>query len=433
MDATGVRVLALVFCTTVMWCAVGAVLAQETVEPRFRYEAQWQTLTAADNHTDAALLAKTWVNDAIVQFGDGAAETFPPLTHLASSYAASDKRALAINTYRRAIEVGERQLGTFSRSLVGPLVKLGELLQANRQYEEAVSTLARAKNITHRIEGIYNTEQTGIVEKLSDLYLQLDDVQQAGREQRLLYSSNVREVGENSPNIVPALHRRAEFNLKINRHRDARQYLHRAVEVLENAYGPNDVRIVETLNMIAATFLENENSSLPREGLLALRRVVSIYEAQDSVDQADLLGAKTALGDWYIATGRRTLGLETHLEAIAAAREAGFSDALIDEFYAKPRPLTTKARPEDSSRLGLQRYKHTSSAVVIDSLDGSIIFEFDVSERGVPNNIRVVKDTIGRHRLVNMLRTWVALVVYRPKFENGEAVATQGLRREFEF
>lgn len=432
MRMNGVRVLALIFFTTVVWCSATAALAQETIEPRFRYAERWQALSDAENHADAAKLAKTWVADAIVQFGDGAAETFPPLTHLASSYAANDQNQLAIKTYREAIIVGEREIGVFSRLLVGPLVNLSALLAVNEQHDDAVSALMRAKNITHRVEGIFNTEQSTIVEKLSDIYLQLDDVQQATREQRLLYSSEAREVGDDSPAIVPALHRWAEFHVRIDRRRDARRFLRRAVAVLEDAYGRNDVRIAGTLKLIAETFRSDADSTLPREGLQALRRVVAIYQAQENVDQADLLNAQASLGDWYLATGRRALGMKTHVEAIAAARAAGFDDALINDLYTQPKALTTKKQPEGSNRLGLQRMKESWSSVRINDVEGSVVFEFDVNERGFPKNVRVVKDTIGRARLVNTFRSWVNSVIYRPKFVNGEAVVTRGLRREFE-
>ncbi|MFK7887472.1 MAG: hypothetical protein AB8G16_11485 [Gammaproteobacteria bacterium] len=433
MNPTALRVMAQLCCTAILWCSLTTTLAQERATPEFRYQEQWQALTDADDHAAAADLAKTWVNDTKRQFGDGAAETFLPLTFLADSYAASDQNQLAIITYQDAIEVGEIEIGVFARALLDPLVKLSELLKANDQHNEAVTALVRAKDITHRVEGIYNTEQTGIIEKLSDVYLLLNDVRQATREQKLLLSSESREVGYDSPALVPALHRWADFNVKINRRRDARRFLHDAVEILEKAYGPDDIRIAETLKLIAETFRSDQSSVRPREGLKALRRVVDIYQAQDNVDQADLLKAKSSLGDWYLTTGRRSRGLETYENAVIAAREAGLSDAAINKLYAKPEPLTTTDQPEGSNRIGLQRKSEFWSSVMIDKLDGSIIFEFDVNERGFPKNIRVVEDTIGRARMVNMLRTWVAAVVYRPKFENGEAVVTYGLRREFEF
>lgn len=428
---------------SIIMCCVGAQALAEQIPyspstgagtgsdaERYHYAREWQALADANDHRGAVALATTWVADAQIQFGEGAPETFIPLCRLADSYMADEKTRLALKHYRAAITVGERRLGPFSSALIEPLVNLSGALTEAEQHDESVSLLMRAKDITHRNLGIYNDVQNDIVDRLTENYVYLGDMRQATREQRLLMGSAERKVGEDSPAIVPALQQWAEWQVALDRFKDARKVFYRAIDVLEKAYGPDDVRIVEMLNLITQTFYSNEESHFPSEGARALRRAVAIYQSQETIDHADLFHAQISLGDWYIISGQRSRGLNTYAEAITAAREAGVSDDVVEARYSRPRPLKSRERPMVGARpLGMRTY----NGARMEDIKGTIVFELDVDERGRPRNIQVVEDTIGRAGIVNILRARLQSIVYRPKFENGAPAVTRGLRRQFDF
>ncbi|MFK8016464.1 MAG: tetratricopeptide repeat protein [Gammaproteobacteria bacterium] len=397
--------------------------------PSSGYETRWHALTDAGDHSGAIELTQAWIADSKIRDADNPWGTFKPLTRLAAAYTASGEDRLAMNSYREAIALGSVHLGAFSPELIEPLIELSALLSANDLQDEALSALLRAKGITHRNQGIYNSEQERIVDSMSDIYLELDDVQQATLEQRLLYSMEARQVGEDSPDFVPAIQKWAQFLARIERYRDARQFLRRAVEILENAYGPNDVRIVDSLNLIADSFRSNEESKLPPEGRKALQRAVSIYRAQDNVDHADLMQAQQALGDWYMTIGSQKRALETYREAISVAQEAGVNQDTIDAQFARPKRLGINDRIVETARRRMQQNKDASLLDV----EGTVVFEFDVDQYGLPRNIHVIKNTIDRRTVVAILRSKVRLLVYRPRYKNGVAVPTKGVRREYIF
>ena len=401
-----------------------ALVAPEATGESFEYAQAWQALMDSEEYDEAAVLATTWVTDATVQYGKRSLETFVPFVRLADAYAANKLTAQAAKAYADAILVGERRLGAFSPSLVEPLLGLGTMLARDRQHESAISALRRAKDITHRNKGIYNIEQSPIVDKLTISYAKLGEFRQATREQQLLFGSAAKEVGEDSVEFVPALQKWANWNAQLQRYSDARKYFNRAVELLEEEYGPNDVRIIETLNMIANSFRRNVYANFPREGSRALRQVVDIYKAQDVVDQTDLLRAYTRLGDWYMLSGRGNRGVEVYAQGIREAREAGVSDEVINAGFAIPRPLTKNSLPVGMSIVDQARVENANSAITL---------EFDVARNGRPHNIRVVQDTVQKLGVVKLLKMRLANARFRPRFVDGKAVAHRGVRYIYEF
>jgi len=388
------------------------------------YPAQWQVLTDAGDHAAAIDLAKTWAADAARQYGDGADESFVPLTRLGESYESAAQYVLAARAYEDAIEIAQSKRGVFDMAMIEPLLGLGRVLSARGEYESAVSSLMRAKDITHRNLGIFNAEQAPIVGELTESYVGLGEVRQATREQRFLFGAREKQLGADNPDLVPALQEWATWNARIQRFPDARRIFYRAIEILENAYGPNDLRIVETLNMIARSFYMNADSTYPREGAQALRRAVAIYESQEFVDQADLMRARTKLADWYMISGSRSRAVDAYEDTIATAKAAGVDEDLIEARYGIPRMLRTSSTP-----IGLWPHEREK----LGNETRHVILEYDVDKRGRPRNIRVIEDTVKLVDTLKLLRNRVAATVYRPRFVDGKAVPTFGVRQQFDF
>lgn len=388
------------------------------------YARNWRQLMADGEHEAAADLAGTWVADATRRFGEEDYHTFLPLIRLAQAHERAGDLGAALRAYDGAVTVGERRLGVFDPALVEPLTGMGRVLANQGDHEAAVSRLMRAKDITHRNAGIFNEQQIEIVDILTEAYVGLGELRQATREQHFIFAAQEKIHGPDSLALIPALQKWAQWNARTNRFADARRLYHRAIETLEKNYGPNDLRLIETLNMIARSFYRNPTTSHPREGAYALQRAVEIYKAQEFVDQADLLRAQTRLGDWFMLSGLRSRSIEEYEKAVGEALEAGVDEELIDTMYGYPKLLRTNKVP-----IGvLARQVRQVS-------DGPrhILVEFDVDKRGRARNIRVIEDTVDLVSVVQVVRERIALSTFRPRFENGEPVVTHGVRKLFQF
>ncbi|MEO1574940.1 MAG: tetratricopeptide repeat protein, partial [Pseudomonadota bacterium] len=310
----------------------------EAVSEAFRYEAHWQAKVDADLIDEAIDIATSWVNAATVQYGDDSAEAFVPTLRLAETHYINDDPAKSVAAYLDAIKVGERNFGAVSPLLVKPLQRLGQIYQQQDDDEAAISALMRAKDITHRNAGIFNIEQGPIVDLLTESFWSMGDIRQATREQRFLFGTAEKTYGDDNPNLVPALHKWARHNARIGRLSDSRQIYHRALEVMENTYGPNDLRLIDTLYRMANTLVPagaggQDNQYYPREGAIALSRAIDIYQAQEFVDNEDVLTAQARLGDWYMRNDRRNRALDTYQSAIDQARASGIDEASIDRQF----------------------------------------------------------------------------------------------------
>ena len=404
-----------------------AAPGDDAIDETFRYEAHWQALVDTERYDEAVEMARRWVNDASIQFGDHSAETFIPNLHLAESHYLAEDPANAVAAYSEAIKSGERAFGVFSPVLVQPLMRLGQIFQQQSDDEAAVSVLMRAKDITHRNAGIYNLEQAPIVDLLTESFWSLGDVRQATREQRLRYGTAERAYADDDPNRVPALHKWASFNARIGRMSDSRKLYHKALDILEDNYGENDLRLVDTLYRIANSVVptgEGQNAYYPREGALALKRAIEIYKAQEFVDQADVLTAQSRLGDWYMLNGRRNRALTLYQTSIDEARADGVDEAVIDRVFGAPRLLSTP--PRTVGMTSSERVRALESPRVV-------IAQYDLDARGYARNVRVIEDTMGLVSTTKLLRARIMGMQHRPRFVNGKAVPTYGLRFEYTF
>jgi hypothetical protein len=223
--------------------------------------------------------------------------------------------------------------------------------------------------------------------------------------------------------LVPALQRWAKWNVRIGRDAEAREHFRHALKILEDTYGPDDLRLIETLEMVANTYYRAAVSRWPREGARSLERVVDIYAAQSFVDQADLLRAQTRLGDWLMLASRPSEAVEAYGRAISAATEAGMDPATINAVFGYPRPLHGNSRPLNKP-LG-HRFD--------DGRPRYIVLQFNVDTRGRARNITVVEDNVGLVSVLVDVRERVHSTSFRPRFDaNGNPVKTQGMRYRFE-
>src|SRR5262245_25019408 len=173
---------ALAALATVLWAAAAA--AQPTAPPTTLLDenggGQLQSLRRARDTLmgirdfDAALNpAQTAVakQDETQRDADYAKD----LTALARIQAELARVEPAESNFLKAIELIEQGEGEFSISLVEPYRGLGRAYIKAARYPEAITALEQAQHVSQRNLGLFNIEQSGLIDDITTAYLGLGD------------------------------------------------------------------------------------------------------------------------------------------------------------------------------------------------------------------------------------------------------------------
>lgn len=427
-------------CCVAALLAAGAALAQtpsddtvaggyavEDVAPRQvpadSWEGRWHIAMSNDEYEAAEEAASQWILQVEKTEGPNAAALIEPLKLRGYAREIQEMFDAARVDYQRAVDIAETNLGAFAPELVEPLTAIGRTLMATDRHEEAEGPLLRAQGITHRNLGIFSPKQSIILEHLTHAYQQQGKLISADQQQYLALSASEKAYGPDAPEHVPALHNWARWNATLGRFAKVGTSLRRALEILEQTYGPNDLRLLETLELMVDTYRYHPSRAHAREGESALQRMVDIYEAQPQVDKSDLVAAQTRMGDWYMLARSRNRAIEQYSQTLDSARATGIDPELIDRFYGDPKILYLDRSEQEF-------FGRSPNGTL--SEPGYIVVEFDVNKSGKTARIKVVEDTIGNPAIASAAMDRVRSAVYRPKFVDGQPVATHGLQNLFE-
>jgi tetratricopeptide (TPR) repeat protein len=373
---------------------------------------------AGDN--DRALQAAGLLRDMFeARYGEGAEEVIPWVTVHALAYARLNRHTEARRTFERAVFMTERYEGPFSERLVEILPSQARTLDELGEVKAAESALLRAKFITHRRRGINNLEQLGVVRQLRALYLRNYALEEAEREQMFIMRVYERAYGD-SPQVVEGLDEHARYYMSIGDYQSALDVYRRSLEILEAAYGESDPRLIPPLRGIAQTYLRRDIRR--GEGERALKRVVGIYDAQETSDVFDHALSLRDLGDWHIRAEHPEDARQVYEEAWKLLVEAdGGDDARARTLLGKPVALTYVSPPEiydspdERSFLSPDRYLETS---------------FRVLPNGRTKDAQVVGGNAERRTQFENLKQ-LRYSKFRPAMLNGALVATTVTWRQY--
>lgn len=360
---------------------------------------------------DSTLLATPSLYLGLLQLDVG--ETFAALSHL-----------------DRAVRLIEREHGRFDLRLIAPLRGLAIAHIETGRRESAVASLRRAQHLTHRHMGVYNTDQLPIL----DLLLTVDTGRIGMIDTLSTFNLKVHEeaFGENDPRIVPALLRMAEYMANKGKRtsnqsnmafrskffRDSLGHSARAIQILEDAYGENDPRIIEVLRIVAETKLKRGLGK--GDAVAAIKRARDIVIANAGSDVSDIAYAKVELADVYtLWDDHRATG--AYRDAWNSIPDDPRYDALRHELFGAPRQISSddftmalRERPWRTGRVNFLEMEYVVRA------DGRAR-RFETLESNVPLRAR------------DRMRAKLRRARFRPRMEDGDVVETGDMvvRREF--
>jgi hypothetical protein len=156
--------------------------------------------------------------------------------------------------------------------------------------------------------------------------------------------------------------------------------------------------------------------SVDRTGLKAAKTALDLLRAATDPPPQLLIDTLAEMGDWYQTTSRPNLALPYYEEA-AAVFAANPDRGLINPLLA---PRMVFYRPPIAAMRGL-------STLTGQYRVRKTIFEFRVSVSGEPENITVAESNMSDAQLSQSRRA-LSRAIYSPRFENGKAVASEGVR-----
>ncbi len=357
------------------------------------------------------------------------------------------------------IELLESSRGPYDAALSEQLVSLGVGYQQQGQHELAIEAFKRAMHIDRIHEGLYNLNQAPVFERLIESYVALGDWDEANDRHHHLYWLHRRNFGKDDPRMLPVLDKLSNwhinaFTTKGNVYYDhlinAQSIYNMAVEIIDDHYGTYDLRLIDELrgvvlsNYYLARFATEQpyagsafnvsttnNYAEKKEqlaryvqnsyysGKKAIDRMMSIYQHNPESKPTEATKARVELGDWYMLFNRPQSALEEYQSAYNEATSHSDSEALT----LFDHPVALPAIPNLETKVLDNNAPHAY-----------VLVGFDVSKSGRAYNIEILEaHPEDNNRIQNQVRQSLKAAKFRPRFENGEPVATAQLRQRYIF
>ncbi|MBD3646588.1 MAG: tetratricopeptide repeat protein, partial [Pseudomonadales bacterium] len=259
----------------------------------------------------------------------------------------NDEFDLAIEAYLEDIAEEEKTRGPFAMSLVEPLTGLGRSYLATGDLAEAEEVLRRAQHLTHRSQGVHSPAQLPMVDILTDKFLMEDLPLEADRQQRFALFINEHHYGKDSPEVLPALNKMADWFVQTGQYHNAREILEQMIEIMQNDGGEYDLRQLEPLEKIALT-RRLQGICCSYRSLLTAREII---ENNAAADDDTRMRVYLELADAYLASGKAEDAHENYREALALAGDGK------DTLLATPQQIAMSETLNNQRRAFMRYYQ----------------------------------------------------------------------------
>lgn len=328
---------------------------------------------------------------------------------LAFIFAELDRFNDAEVTFFEAIENLESQVGGFSPALITPMQLLARTYMRARRFPEAISVLEQAQFISQRNEGLFNVDQTMLIDDMTTAHLGMGDTVAARDLQIERLENAQRRFGSDDPRVIPYHNELADYYARSRLRVQAREQYEAVLEIEEARSGPSDPSLLQPLRQIAEIDLVLGRRQANRE------RIEEILAERDDVSGVERGLSLALLGDWALAGKDRRDAEEYYAEAFELLSSSEDFDA--DAYFADPTVISF-VPPLSNVDRGLRRLPYAW---------GTIVVEFNVGRDG-----RVTEITgIGAEPAEMVERAYVDRLqqaVFRPSIVDGHPVDAEGVR-----
>jgi hypothetical protein len=260
----------------------------------------------------------------------------------------------------------------------------------------------------------------------------MGDLESAKEAQDTIYAINVREYQLDTPELVPSLLRRAEWQHKAGYIFDERATYRRAIRIIEQHEGKDSLDLVEPLILLGRSYFYLDASgqvsfhdSSMSSGEIYFRRAARIAEEHPETNWQVVAQAQLALGDYYMYNNNSQRGRQVYIEAwnLLSAHEDGLDvrRVQLDQVV----PLRQNKLPLYVSS---DEEKEAPDEKENPLLQGSVSISYTVSTRGRATDVRIIEAQPPEfEKMISHLEREVRRRIYRPRVEDGEIVETPDL------
>lgn len=411
--------------------------------------AEFRRLFDQKQYQEAAAAAQTVVDLTSPTAGTGE-ELQVALMNLATAqYYAGDYLG-SETSYLRVIELIEATGRMTSPRLARANAGLARTYHAAKRHELAVARFERAIALSRRGEGLFNEEQLPLLEDYADSLSALDRMQEALQARRYALRIVERRHGAGSLQYAHELESIGRWYARSGAYDASRMSLRRAIETIEAAQGPSSPLLVGPLAGLAdcarrqlldpsqqpLASADYDRSSLfhdpsvpapasvspstiAADGQRALERAVEIASNRPDPSPAQVADIRTQLGDWFEWRQQPDKALPHYQQAwLAAIRADVDGKPLSEALFGRP-VLLYYTWPESWDRY---RARPATEAEL-----RNVEIELTVNPQGRVQDVKVVADA-GDSKLAGQAIRAAETARYRPRMENGQPVATPGVR-----
>ncbi len=392
----------------------------------------------------------------------------------------------SIAEFEQEIRKREAEHGVYDPATGEYLLSVGLVYQNDGRHDEAVEAFARALQIKRVNEGLQSTGQLLILEQLIKSNIASANWEEVDRNYQQLLWIHKRNYDAGDPRLLPVVDMVGRWKLKAYKENlldssalstigESEKLFRDTINILERQYGENDPRLINPLYGRAltnyqyaievantpqdqfhgagsptrtqvicrtvptpnggarricntlrvpdpsyyATQSNNKDFALGQRIVAvgkALKQIVQIHEAQPDLPKDSHARALVHLGDWNLLRGKKTTAYQNYKSAYQLLADSGEHQEVIEELFGKPQNLPALRLPLPEVDDKLEEEKTTS-----------VLASFDVSRSGRAKNVEILESeppdaTSARRKAKKTIRGRI----YRPRFENGEPVATVG-------
>jgi len=320
----------------------------------------------------------------------------------------------AEENFLSGIDILEAEDGEYSATLIEPYLSLARVYVQGERGADAVTVLEHVRHISQRNFGLFNLEQSTLLDELSRAYELAGETSEAHRIQRERLNLALRQFGPDDLRMIPYRYHLAEYyELSRMRASAAAQY-QAVVEIQEARLGESDGALLEPLTELVRIDILLGRTTHAR------RRLTEVLELSENARALSTGAALAVLGDWEMSHQRPEAALDYYGRAYASL--AAEASSLAADYFSKPVLIDfiPPASPVDR-RGGADPHAW-----------GAITAQFDVSAEGRASDIRVLAatppglmDTLYVRRLAESY--------FRPRLVAGEPVHTEAVRFEHRF
>lgn len=316
--------------------------------------------------------------------------------------------------YLKAIELVAKAEGEFSLDLVDFYRGLGRTYISAARYPEAVTTLEQAQNINQRNLGLFNVEQSPLLDDLTTAYLGLGDTAEAQQRQLDRLDNAIRRFGADDARVIPYRYVLANYYERSRLPESARSQYEEVLKSQENVRAGNDAALLPPLRQLVKIDLLISQTRNPERR----DRLATVLEQNQDADPVERGLSLATLGDWATVAEDPTTANDYYRRAWAALERNPQFD--VDKYFAKPMMIDFIA-PLNAVDRGASARAYRWAAVAL---------SFDVSAEGLPSHVEILGLPEGADPapIQTQYSRRLRETHFRPRLVEGNPVATTDVR-----